>query len=129
MTSEISEMQELVSLVIDGPEISVRDKTSEVTISLRLRDTDLTSTKYPISGFPRALMAEDRLVCKYILSGQQSTSFDLLQATTTNLLGGTGYTGDAAEELDAWPSHMETHGIILAELSRVHNPHELSICR
>lgn len=57
-------MRDLASFAISTPDIRVQKRATEVTISLRLRSPHLSQNKYPISGFPRAIMAEQSLKSK-----------------------------------------------------------------
>jgi patatin-like phospholipase/acyl hydrolase len=58
LPSTITDMIELASFLVDIPDIRLLKRTTEVTISLHLRSSHLSPQGYPISGFPRSIMAE-----------------------------------------------------------------------
>lgn len=121
-------MQDLASFVIDAPEIYVRSRDSEVMISLRLRRSDHTSNKYPISGFPRTIMAGDRLMSKFPLRITLHP-VNLFEATMNNAPCEINDPDAADEGFAAWPEGMDMYHTMLAELSRAECSEEGSYCR
>ncbi|KAF1927873.1 FabD/lysophospholipase-like protein [Didymella exigua CBS 183.55] len=63
-TLVISHMRDIASFSLPAPAIHVRDKNEKIGISLLLPGRSPTSERYMISGFPRAIMTEDRVLGK-----------------------------------------------------------------
>ena len=61
-TLVISQMRHIASFSLPTPNIHVRDKNDKVTISLLLPGRSSVTERHVISGFPRAIMTEDRVL-------------------------------------------------------------------
>ncbi|KAF3039476.1 hypothetical protein E8E12_000358 [Didymella heteroderae] len=61
-TPVISRMRQIASFSLPTPAIRVRDKNDKIKISLLLPGRPSVSERYVISGFPRVIMTEDRVL-------------------------------------------------------------------
>ncbi|KAF2128735.1 hypothetical protein P153DRAFT_340903 [Dothidotthia symphoricarpi CBS 119687] len=64
--AEVSDMCDLAQFSVEVPDISARRKDADITISLYLCSPHLKCSKYPISGFPRAIMQDIQIKREYL---------------------------------------------------------------